>query len=79
MTRTARATTLAAVIVVCAALTTACVGHTGAADGGGQPATATVTVTPAPSGTGPGIAELTRIVDAAQSAAAAADSDAAKD
>jgi hypothetical protein len=77
VTATVRTAALAAVIVVCAALTTACGGHTGAADGGGQPASATVT--PGPSATGPGIAELTRIVDAAQSAAAAADSDAAKD
>lgn len=75
MTRTVRTAALSAVIVVCAALTAACDGHTGAADGGGQPATATVT--PAPSATG--LTELTRIVDAAQSAAAAADSDAAKD
>ena len=79
MTATVRTAALAAVIVVCAALTTACGGHTGAADGGGQPASATVTPGPSATGSGPGIAELTRIVDAAQSAAAAADSDAAKD
>jgi hypothetical protein len=77
VTPTVRTAALAAVIVVCAALTTACGGHTGAADGGGQPA-ATVTQAPSATDSGPRIAELTRIVDAAQSAAAVADSDAAK-
>ena len=82
MTLRARGAALAAVVVLCAAVTAACGADHDA--GGRRPAsgtTATPTdlspVTPDPSATD--LTDLTRIVDGAESAAAAAESDGADD
>ncbi|MFH7336765.1 hypothetical protein [Streptomyces sp. KHY 26] len=73
-----------AVALLCIALTTACGPHGAAGkSGSGQPGTPVISApsgtTAAPSPSATDLSQLTRIVDDAESAAAAADSDAASD
>ncbi|WP_181809517.1 hypothetical protein [Streptomyces shenzhenensis] len=75
---------LTATALLCIALTTACGPHRATGGSGSRPpgtpavsAPAGATVAPSPSATD--LSQLTRIVDDAESAAAAADSDAAGD
>ncbi|MFF7951753.1 hypothetical protein [Streptomyces griseorubiginosus] len=92
MSRRAVHSALATMALLSTALTTACVAHSGSSSGAdrreesntapvapasGTAPDATITVAPEPSVTG--LSDLTHIVDDAQSAAAAADSDAAED
>ncbi|MBP5910642.1 hypothetical protein F3K40_42870 [Streptomyces sp. LBUM 1478] len=76
----ARRVALAAVIVLCATVTTACGGDGGTADRrqpSGNPTTASVTGAPDPAITD--LTEVGRILDDAESAAAAVESDAVSD
>jgi hypothetical protein len=69
---------LAAAAVLCAALVTGCGGGRGGTDGSAKPSDATPSATaPAPSASE--LAELNRLVDGAESAAKAAESDAGSD
>lgn len=74
------AVAVAAVVLLCASVTTGCGGDGGTADGGqpsGSPASASATGAPDPAATDP--AELGRILDDAESAVAAVESDTASD
>ncbi|WP_055715850.1 hypothetical protein [Streptomyces torulosus] len=71
MTLPARGAALAAGVVLCAALTTACGTDRDAGGDGRQPSGIAVTATD--------LTELTRILDRAESAAAAAETDGADD
>ncbi|SDN21711.1 hypothetical protein SAMN04487981_104104 [Streptomyces sp. cf386] len=78
MTLPARGAALAAGVMLCAALTAACGTDRDAGGGGRQPSgVATTTVAPDPTATD--LTDLTRILDRAESAAAAAESDGADD
>jgi hypothetical protein len=74
-----RGAVLVAEVVLCAAVTVACGTDRDAGGGGRQPSGIAVTVTVAPDPTATDLTDLTRVLDRAESAAAAAESDGADD
>ncbi|WP_367319786.1 hypothetical protein [Streptomyces sp. HUAS ZL42] len=79
MTLPARGAALAAGVVLCAAVTAACGTDRDPGGGGRQPSGIAVTATVAPDPAATDLTDLTRILDRAESAAAAAESDGADD